>query len=269
MRRFLTAACCIASLFSVGSRAFADGLFRSLPDAGAWATFRMAETWSDGTKRKIDVTLKALEKREIDGVDCRWVEIVFETPDKSARKAFRFLTPRHFLRTGEDPLGQAKDVWVRNLNNDPQRDLKWDEFLPRLMLACPPKIDETFQQTETVDLEEGAGKGHVVTGRGTQKFYGGALTVSTKYRLITAKAVPFGTARATLKVTERAKCDLDNPDAVCDVTTGTVKFTLTDSGRNAESLIQIGNTMITDELLHPLEPATEPNANGTSTPPVE
>jgi hypothetical protein len=116
------------------------------------------------------------------------------------------------------------------------------------MLVCPPDIHQetVVDETANTDVEEQTAKDDVVTEKGTHKFYGGTLTIDTKCRLVTSGDVPFGVTRATLTVTERKNCDLDNPDAVCQVRTGTVKFALTASGSNAESLIQLGDAL-TDE----------------------
>jgi len=200
----------------------------------------MSEAWDDdGTKREIDVTLKAFGGESVDGVECTWIEIVFQTPDKKTRRAYQFLTPNAFLKTGADPLRKALDVWVRKDDGASRRDTSWDSFLPRLFLVCPPKMDiqAVLDETETVMLGGDELKCSVVTGVGTYAFP--IETTTAKYRLATTDAIPFGVARATLSLQCIGKCDPD-PTAECNLYTGTVTFVVTAIGKNAKAVVQRG-----------------------------
>lgn len=223
--------------------AFGDGLFRKLPPEGAWATFRMSEEWSNGTKRNIDVTLRAFGSEIVDGVDCRWIELELQTLDGKTRRAHRFLSPVAALETGADPLGTAIDVWVRNNDGEPRRDMSWDNFLPRLMIVCPPKIDKetVLAETEQIAIKEDSLLGKVVTGKGDQEFSRGTIAVASKYRLVTNDTLPFGVGSATLSITQRQNCDIDNPNAVCETLTGTVEFSLVAFGDKARASVDVAN----------------------------
>ncbi|MCR9211679.1 MAG: hypothetical protein NXI28_25935 [bacterium] len=230
----------LAFLF-VAAPAFGDGLFRKLPPEGSWTTFRMSEEWSDGKKRNIDVTLKAFGKEIVDGVDCRWIELELQTVDGKTRRAHRFLSPVASLETGADPLGTAVDVWVRKNDGEPRRDMSWDDFLPRLMIACPPKIDKetVLPETEQIETKEVSLLGRVVTGKGDQEFLRGTIAVASQYRLVTNDMLPFGVGSAKLSITQRKNCDIGNPDAVCEILTGTVEFTLVAFGGDAKATVNV------------------------------
>ncbi|MBC8872088.1 MAG: hypothetical protein H8E44_21875 [Planctomycetes bacterium] len=239
----------------LGAEGRADGVFRELPSNASWATYRMSEAWDDGTKREIDVTLKAFGGESVDGVDCTWIEIVFQTPDNKTRRAYQFLTPNDWLKTGTDPLRKALDVWVRKDDSESRRDMSWDAFLPRLFLVCPPKMDSQaiLDDTETVMLGDEELKCKVVTGVGTYEFP--VERTTTKYRLATTDAVPFGVARATLSLQCLGKCDLDS-NAACNLTTGTVTFVVTAMGKNAKPVVEVGRDAIDEQ----------PDARETSAP---
>lgn len=227
----------------VAAPAFADGLFRKLPPEGSWATFRMSEEWSDGKKRNIDVTLKAFGKEIVDGVDCRWIELELQTLDGKTRRAHRFLSPVASLETGVDPLGTAVDIWVRKNDGEPRRDMSWDNFLPRLMIVCPPKIDKetVLPEAEQIETKVDSLPGKVVTGKGDQKFLRGTIAVASKYRLVTNDLLPFGVGSAKLEITQRKNCDMGNPDAVCEILTGTVTFSLVEFGDKARATVDVAN----------------------------
>ncbi|WP_146597645.1 hypothetical protein [Novipirellula galeiformis] len=224
----------------------------------------MSEAWSDGTKREIDVTLKAFGGESVDGTECTWIEIVFQTPDKKTRRAYEFLAPNDCLKTGADPLRKAVDVWVRKDDDQSRRDMSWDDFLPRLFLVCPPRMDkqDLLDETETMMLGGDELKCNIVTGVGTQKFPG--ETTTTKYRLATNDAIPFGVARATLSLQCIGKCDPD-PNAQCNLTTGTVVFVVTAIGKNAKPVVQLGRPTA-DEQLDARETSSASELNGKSTP---
>ncbi|OYP35620.1 hypothetical protein CGZ80_11120 [Rhodopirellula sp. MGV] len=201
----------------------------------------MIEEWPGKPTRKLDVTLKALEKQTVDGIECTWVELVVETVDKRARRGFRFLAPDQKLRMGDDPLGSAKEVWVRDLNEKPRLDPNWGGYLPRLMLVCPPPNDrpDASEESKQDVVDARATEQTTVIEKGKHRFYGGAITIDTTFQFNKSDAAPFGTARATVAVTERKNCDPDNPKAVCEITTGKVEFTMTVSGRDAEPFVDI------------------------------
>lgn len=237
--RLLSGLILIPALFC--GQAFADGLFRKLPSDGSWATYRMSETWSDGTKREIDVTLKAFGRESIDGKECTWIEIVFQTPDRKTRRAFRFLAPNDCLKTGADPLRKAVDVWVRKNDGQSRRDMSWDDFLPRLSLVCPPQMNNetVLDETEIVIVGGDKLKSRIVTGT-SQTF--GPETTTTIYRLATSDMVPFGVARATLSIDCIGKLE---PTKEWYLDAGTVKFVVTAIGKNAKPFVQVGRR--TDE----------------------
>ena len=229
------------SFFTVvlfNASACADGLMRSLPEEGCWATYRMSEQWDNGTERQIDVTLKSLGREDTGGTPSSWLEVVFETPDRNTRLAFRFLTPDQYLVTGADPLGQAVRVWVRKDDAEPRLDASWSGFLPRLALAVPAQIKNQTWSDDQESVLHGGKKldCDVVTGTLNMEFP--KTKTITKYRLLSNAAVPFGVAAASVEATAVGNCDPD-PNAECNFVNGTVRFTLTSMGRNATSVVYL------------------------------
>ncbi|WP_149499991.1 hypothetical protein [Roseiconus lacunae] len=252
-RPIVALGCILCSVGLFGVQSFADGLLQRLPSKGEWATFRMIEEWPGEPMRKLDVTFKALERQTVDGIECTWVELVVETVDKRARRGFRFLVPNQELRMGDDPLGSAKEVWVRDLNQKPRLDPNWGDYLPRLMLVCPPQNDQPDASDESKQdvVEAPAAQQTTVIEKGKHRFYGGAITIDTTFQFNRSDTAPFGIARATVAVTERKNCDLDNPKAVCEITTGKVEFTMTVSGRDAEPFVDIDDVQDDEQCRAP------------------
>ncbi len=218
--------------------AYSDGLLRQLPSEGSWATYRMSEKWDDGTKREIDVTIKSLGSEAAEGLPCSWFEIVMQLPDKSMRKAYRFLTPNEHVLS--DPLGKALQVWVRQNEAAPFRDEAWDQFLPRLMLIAPARFENETKHDETKAVTYAGNRleCQVVSGTSTKQVTG-SKTIA-KYRVLLSDDMPFGVAAVTIDATVVTNCDPD-PQAECNFTKGTVEFVATSTGQNAKSVVLVAD----------------------------
>ena len=72
-----------------------------------------------------------------------------------------------------------------------------------------------------------------------ESFYGGSCRIEIAYRTESSNDAAFGVVNSTLHVTELINCDPENPDAVCEITTGTIEFRLMKTGKDAVALVAV------------------------------
>jgi hypothetical protein len=123
--------CSVANLY-------ADGLVYKLPADGTLARYKVHSkmTLPDNGKQIAtdgSLTIASVGSTKIDGLDCRWIEMVLEVnlgPGKTDRSIFKGLIPEKYLAKGENPQGQWIKGWVKLGQGQPQA-------LSKEMLANP------------------------------------------------------------------------------------------------------------------------------------
>ncbi len=99
--------CLIASLVLIPHAALADGLLYQLPDDGNWVRYDWDGngTKPDGTDTKVSgsLTLSSVGKAEINGKECRWIEIAMEVQSEGYKvtDVYKLLIPVEHLRKGK------------------------------------------------------------------------------------------------------------------------------------------------------------------------
>jgi len=107
----------LAFLAFVPSAAFAEGLLYQLPKDGCWVQFKMdgfaEEPGGKVTTMKGDLTMSSVGTTEIEGKQCRWIEIA--TKAKRNGEAYtlieKLLIPEEHLAKGKSPLDHIAKAW--------------------------------------------------------------------------------------------------------------------------------------------------------------
>ncbi len=144
------------------SAVVADGLIHQLPKDGSWVQFDMTGEGLSPTGEVTvtiegTVTVKSVGQEQIDGTDCRWIEIETEMEARRARgirsrriEDFKLLIPEKHLTAGQNPRAHVLKAWTKDTRGIVKElDLKSEEAravqsLDELLnggLPNPEKID--------------------------------------------------------------------------------------------------------------------------------
>jgi len=217
----------VAALTLLPATGRADGLIRTLPKDGAWASFYCSEEFDDGFKRDLYVTVQSVEREDVKGEPCRWIEVKNQRPaewPKGDAGVWKLLIPEKHLTPDGDPLGHVVRSWSKTTDGVARRDVA--EGLPRLYLVLPPAIKglKEVREEQHFDWQKGRLTSKM-TLVGAARHVNRVETVRTTYRLALSDQVPFGVAGAKLELESSGGYK------------GTVQYWLVDMGTGATSAV--------------------------------
>lgn len=219
----------------------ADGLLYQLPKDGAWVRFDIDSkgTENDGSEVALvgALTMSSVGTTEVDGVQCRWIEIAVEGRRNGEPLAgiYKLLIPEQYLAKGKAPLKHVLNLWQKHLNVADGRPTQIEDLRGRGARYLRPLRQflhgpfETAKKLDKVSIDGKLGKlacEGVVASERSEK---GGVTLDSTYRIRLHSKAPFGV------VTWQAELKLARDGQVFGTMTMTMK--LIDFGTNAESAI--------------------------------
>ena len=118
--KWLGAAWCLFVSMALASPIRAEGLLYQLPEDREWAKFEVVGNAVDpnGNQTTLtgDITISSVGMVEVEGNQCRWIEIQFD--GKRNGEPFvtvdKLLIPAKYLAKGEEPLAHVQKAWRKH-----------------------------------------------------------------------------------------------------------------------------------------------------------
>jgi hypothetical protein len=218
----------VVLLLAACDSARGDCLLRRLPPDGSWATFHCSEEFDEGTTRNTYITIKSVGKAAVDGTDCRWIELKYQSDEsRTAGKGYviKFLIPEKHIGPDRDPLKHVIKSWRKNLDEelDELEKEKVVEQYPRLYLVIsePIKITKKREEKGFVEWQKGRLECDVLEGTSRRELK--VENCDLEYRLSVNEKVPFGVAGVTMRLESSLGYK------------GTIEYRLVDMGTDATS----------------------------------
>ena len=100
--------------------ASADGLVYQLPADGSWADYELRFT-SSATVTTGLLRLRSVGRTQVDGDECRWIELsVTNTDPPAPDELFKLLIPEQYLNGGSDITPHVRQAWYQRGDAAPQ-----------------------------------------------------------------------------------------------------------------------------------------------------
>ncbi len=190
----------------------ADGMVYQLPEDGVWATFALEGSFldPDGKEQETDASIKgtltisSVGTVEVEGVPCRWIEIVIEAQRDGTtfKEVDKLLIPAAELGAGKQPLKHVRDAWYQHTsveNGKPQHipDIsKLDgAYVERIRpILHPPFTGERRAGKKIVECKLGKVDCETVEAEEIEKYDGSDIQYQSSYVVYLHEQAPFGVA---------------------------------------------------------------------------
>jgi hypothetical protein len=195
-------------LMMLAALARADGLIYQLPPDGTSARYDTESTATvDGQERtsKGSLTISSVGKAQVDGEDCRWIEIksITRVNDTDRISITKCLIPEKFLAKGQSPGEKIVRGWSKFGDNDVQelRDTAGPRgrLLP-FYLAGPAAVTTDL---DPIEVESKLGKLPCKGVSGEQEFQRDNGSVGIKFENRLHEKAPFGLVSARWQIERR------------------------------------------------------------------
>lgn len=204
----------------------AEPLLQTLPEDGAWVAFQ-GTVDENGQKQSLNWTVKAVGKKDVAGVACRWIEMAATEGEKNLI-LIKCLVPESDFGKGKHPLGAAKQVFVKR---GEEQTMDVGSLLaadpPHALFLQGPGADaKKLDEKEAIETQSGKLDCDVITGTNQLEF--GGLKLSMTTRLLQSDKIPFGLAGAKLQFTVTVNGNAQMVKA---------EMTFKESGKDAKSAL--------------------------------
>ena len=188
------------ALLAIPAAARAGGLIQSLPEDGAWVTFKVSsELDLQGNLQSLDHELKvaSVGKQDVEGDPGRWIELSTELGGR--KMLAKLLIAEKFLKAEQNPFEHVAKAWGRGPEGE-VRELPEGNLRRLLLFAVavpnfekPEKKEKETIQTELgkYECEHWKGEAEVEGFQNNQVKFEGDLWTHNK--------VPFGLVKAKIK----------------------------------------------------------------------
>jgi hypothetical protein len=222
--RILAAAVIVLVVASSSVRA--EPLLQTLPEDGAWVAF-LGSVDENGQKQSLTWTVKAVGKKDVSGVACRWIEMQVMEGEKN-QIVIKCLVPESEFGKGKHPLGNAKQVFVKRGEEQSMEvaNLLAADPPHALVLQGPGADAKKLDQKEAIETQTGKLECDVVTGTNQVEF--GGLKLAMTARLLHSDKIPFSLAGAKLEFTITVNGNAQTVKA---------EMTFKESGKDAKSAL--------------------------------
>lgn len=196
--------CLLASVILIPHTALADGLLYQLPADGSWVRYdwKGSGTKPDGTDTQVTgtLTLSSVGVAEIDGKECRWIELHMDIHGEgiSFTNAYKLLIPAEHLGRGQKPLQNIVKAWNQHsfvhtepfeIKNPSGTGAKFLEGITQLLHG--PFVDPKEQPATKIESPLGdLDCVTVIANEKTERKDG--ITMNSEFRVQLNEKVPFG-----------------------------------------------------------------------------
>lgn len=222
MKRLVAILAVLVSLILPGTSQ-ADGLFIRLPEDGTWAKYDLTIDGPRTTEGELIV--KSVGKETVEGVECRWVEVILDGPTTVTLRA---LVPESELKLGGSPVKSAKRMYFDEGEGDgPAKidDAASSPLGPFVAFLGGPMDDAEELEAESVQSD--AGEFSCPGVKGTYELpagFAGTVTVDIELRYADEQQAGFGVVDYKLEFNAGGQ-------------TGSITAQLKEIGEGAESEI--------------------------------
>lgn len=204
----------------------AEPLLQLLPEDGAWVAFN-GSVDDGGQKETLTWIVKAVGKKDVAGVACRWIEMAVMNGDKP-QIILKCLVPESEFGKGKHPLGAAKQVFVKRGEEQTMEvgNLLAADPPHALFLQGPGADAKKLDAKEAIETQNGKLECDVITG--TNQLEVGGLKIAMTTRLLHSEKIPFGMAGGKLEFAVTVNGNSQTIKA---------EFTFKESGKDAKSAL--------------------------------
>jgi hypothetical protein len=216
----------VVVFLAASSSVRAEPLLQLLPEDGAWVAFT-GNVDENGQKQSVTWTVKAVGKKDVAGVACRWIEMAV-TQEEKCLILLKCLVPESEFGKGKHPLGAAKQVFVKRGDEQPMDvgSLLAVDPSYALFLQGPGPDAKKLDTKEAIETQSGKLECDVITG--TNQIDVGGLKISMTTRLLHSEKIPFGLAGGKLEFSITINGNSQMAKA---------EFTFKESGKDAKSAL--------------------------------
>ena len=196
--------CLLASFVLIPRAALADGLLYHLPNDGSWVRYDWDGngTKPDGTNTKVSgsLSMSSVGIAEIDGKECRWIEISMgiQSEGQEFSNTYKLLIPVEHLRKGQRPLENIVKAWNKHslVHKEPIEIKNASGTGARFLEGITPFLRGPFsnpKEEPATRIESPIGNFDCITAVASEKTEReGGITMSSEYRIAINEKVPFG-----------------------------------------------------------------------------
>ena len=205
------------------SPVLADAVLQTLPEDGAWVQFHVNLKIGGQVSDPV-WTLKSVGTKQVGGDACRWIELQSKHGERNV-VLFKCLVAESEFGKGKDPLAAARQVFVKNFDQEPREVQSVAAADPVLALILSgPAQAKKLDVKEAVDVQKGRIECEVFTGTSQGEI--GGTKFELEHQLLMSDEVPYGVAAARFRV-----------NVAGNAFTASVDCVQKDSGKDAKSAL--------------------------------
>lgn len=130
-------------------------LLQTLPKDGEWVSYYVLMKINGG-ENQVEWKAASVGTKQKEGEPHRWLELSAKAGEDVYR-VYKALIPESKFAPGKNPLGDAKELWVRRGDDEPERisSLLEDDPYLALLLSGPVSNVKKLDETKTIDWQKG------------------------------------------------------------------------------------------------------------------